>query len=218
MRGKGKCGAVICPVAGITPAYAGKRPALSAALSQGWDHPRLCGEKFYQTAVCSVVKGSPPPMRGKGGLLSGGSATERITPAYAGKSAVSLRCGCLWWDHPRLCGEKAPAGGLLLWCLGSPPPMRGKVHFFSLPRFFTRITPAYAGKSFKNSKFSRVAQDHPRLCGEKGSPSLYSRSSSGSPPPMRGKAPFRFVVVACGGITPAYAGKSFRIVTKKPHV
>ena len=25
---------------------------------------------------------------------------------------------------------------------------------------------------------------------------------------MRGKAPFRFVVVACGGITPAYAGKS----------
>ena len=66
MRGKGKCGAVICPVAGITPAYAGKRPALSAALSQGWDHPRLCGEKFYQTAVCSVVKGSPPPMRGKG--------------------------------------------------------------------------------------------------------------------------------------------------------
>ena len=86
--------------------------------------------------------------------------------------------------------------------------MRGKVHFFSLPRFFTRITPAYAGKSFKNSKFSRVAQDHPRLCGEKGSPSLYSRSSSGSPPPMRGKAPFRFVVVACGGITPAYAGKS----------
>ncbi len=25
-------------------------------------------------------------MRGKGGLLSGGSATERITPAYAGKS------------------------------------------------------------------------------------------------------------------------------------
>ena len=25
---------------------------------------------------------------------------------------------------------------------------------------------------------------------------------------MRGKVPFRFVVVACGGITPAYAGKS----------
>ena len=95
--------------------------------------------------------------------------------------------------------------------------MRGKVHFFSLPRFFTRITPAYAGKSFKNSKFSRVAQDHPRLCGEKGSPSLYSRSSSGSPPPMRGKAPFRFVVVACGGITPAYAGKSIRTLRNSHH-
>ena len=66
MRGKGKCGAVICPVAGITPAYAGKSRSCRIACLMYRDHPRLCGEKFYQTAVCSVVKGSPPPMRGKG--------------------------------------------------------------------------------------------------------------------------------------------------------
>ena len=95
--------------------------------------------------------------------------------------------------------------------------MRGKGTSGRLAFVVLRITPAYAGKSFKNSKFSRVAQDHPRLCGEKGSPSLYSRSSSGSPPPMRGKAPFRFVVVACGGITPAYAGKSIRTLRNSHH-
>ena len=208
MRGKGKCGAVICPVAGITPAYAGKRPALSAALSQGWDHPRLCGEKFYQTAVCSVVKGSPPPMRGKGGLLSGGSATERITPAYAGKSAVSLRCGCLWWDHPRLCGEKAPAGGLLLWCLGSPPPMRGKGIAQSVQPQFFRITPAYAGKSAVSLRCGCLWWDHPRLCGEKFSNCDEKTTCVGSPPPMRGKVALFSAGMCLIRITPAYAGKS----------
>ena len=147
-------------------------------------------------------------MRGKGGLLSGGSATERITPAYAGKSAVSLRCGCLWWDHPRLCGEKAPAGGLLLWCLGSPPPMRGKVHFFSLPRFFTRITPAYAGKSPSAATFPRGCRDHPRLCGEKFSNCDEKTTCVGSPPPMRGKVALFSAGMCLIRITSAYAGKS----------
>ena len=53
-------------VIGITPAYAGKSRSCRIACLMYRDHPRLCGEKFYQTAVCSVVKGSPPPMRGKG--------------------------------------------------------------------------------------------------------------------------------------------------------
>ena len=156
-------------------------------------------------------------MRGKGRHCRQLYRRAGITPAYAGKSSTRLLYVALLKDHPRLCGEKVACYLAAVLQRGSPPPMRGKVHFFSLPRFFTRITPAYAGKSFKNSKFSRVAQDHPRLCGEKGSPSLYSRSSSGSPPPMRGKAPFRFVVVACGGITPAYAGKSIRTLRNSHH-
>ena len=225
MRGKGKCGAVICPVAGITPAYAGKRPALSAALSQGWDHPRLCGEKFYQTAVCSVVKGSPPPMRGKGGLLSGGSATERITPAYvktagikfritpayAGKSAVSLRCGCLWWDHPRLCGEKFSNCDEKTTCVGSPPPMRGKVALFSAGMCLIRITPAYAGKSRCTGSSRGNCWDHPRLCGEKRELMSKSAAIAGSPPPMRGRGPLLVCSLHTSRITPAYAGKSHLI-------
>ena len=49
----------------ITPAYAGK------SKSRRWedfvkrDHPRLCGEKPVSIYVCSIGKGSPPPMRGK---------------------------------------------------------------------------------------------------------------------------------------------------------
>ena len=50
----------------ITPAYAGKRPLKTVVKSRFWDHPRLCGEKFFQIKINRVFEGSPPPMRGKG--------------------------------------------------------------------------------------------------------------------------------------------------------
>ena len=47
--------------------------------------------------------------------------------------------------------------------------MRGKVLFSLLCVPICRITPAYAGKSSAFIRSSPVNQDHPRLCGEKGS-------------------------------------------------
>ena len=65
--------------------------------------------------------------------------------------------------------------------------MRGKVVYQRIVLDDTRITPAYAGKSFfVKPRFSR-SRDHPRLCGEKGKSSTRTRSELGSPPPMRGK-------------------------------
>ena len=65
-------------------------------------------------------------MRGKGA----GDATIfqrcRITPAYAGKSALNWAQMSTDEDHPRLCGEKVPKVPLTLANIGSPPPMRGK--------------------------------------------------------------------------------------------
>ena len=65
MRGKVKPVFRAVWIAGITPAYAGKsfHNACQIILSQ--DHPRLCGEKAYQTYVITNQEGSPPPMRGK---------------------------------------------------------------------------------------------------------------------------------------------------------
>ena len=71
---------------GITPAYAGKSIRLSSYGLKGWDHPRLCGEKFVKNDVLTIAPGSPPPMRGKGRLRWQKSLVDRITPAYAGKS------------------------------------------------------------------------------------------------------------------------------------
>ena len=45
--------------------------------------------------------------------------------------------------------------------------MRGKASGFSRITIRSRITPAYAGKSFYFFSNLRHCQDHPRLCGEK---------------------------------------------------
>ena len=85
--------------------------------------------------------------------------------------------------------------------------MRGKViTTFGLPLSY-RITPAYAGKSRLYRQAVSVLQDHPRLCGEKVPPAFSVSEMSGSPPPMRGKARLRAVLLTLTGITPAYAGK-----------
>ena len=133
--------------------------------------------------------GSPPPMRGKGSVLTYSVPEYGITPAYAGKSSRSQNSRLERRDHPRLCGEKT----IPLLCRrsteGSPPPMRGKVDSMYEVGFQSRITPAYAGKSKKNVNVH--GKNH------------------GSPPPMRGKACIRFFLISTQRITPAYAGKSF---------
>ena len=86
--------------------------------------------------------------------------------------------------------------------------MRGKAvddgHF----GFFTRITPAYAGKRVFSSAVSRCSWDHPRVCGEKLMLCHRLRPGRGSPPRVRGKAWRLPAAPGTQGITPACAGKS----------
>ena len=89
-------------------------------------------------------------MRGKVQIIQRGNVGFGITPAYAGKSAISLRCSCPWWDHPRLCGEKLSAEPDKRLRQGSPPPMRGKAKCGSDNVSVQGITPAYAGKSMSS--------------------------------------------------------------------
>ena len=110
----------------ITPAYAGKSFFTTHRGTKFRDHPRLCGEKCTYEPFLSILPGSPPPMRGKGGGYSTIEAKMRITPAYAGKRLCKHILDQSNGDHPRLCGEKASAASSMLSPKGSPPPMRGK--------------------------------------------------------------------------------------------
>ena len=45
-------------------------------------------------------------MRGKDAFILFSIGSNRITPAYAGKSNPAASLACIMRDHPRLCGEK----------------------------------------------------------------------------------------------------------------
>ena len=85
--------------------------------------------------------------------------------------------------------------------------MRGKVIFSPFEVYSDRITPAYAGKSGRDTCSAAPHKDHPRLCGEKPKTRASPKINAGSPPPMRGKAFDANGDVTAAGITPAYAGK-----------
>ena len=172
---------------GITPAYAGKRRLCVVAAHLGRDHPRVCGEKKRKGENNGTHLGSPPRMRGKAQGALDGTETDRITPAYAGKSLFRFRLRRFLWDHPRVCGEKHDYFTSCLPSPGSPPRMRGK---------------ASEMKTLK-----RRLWDHPRVCGEKCLNWLIVADVAGSPPRMRGKVNAALFLVVIFGITPAYAGK-----------
>ena len=173
----------------------------------------MCGEKLCQWAPITSRGGSPPRMRGKAFCGAALWLPIRITPAYAGKRvAVESRSACVQ-DHPRVCGEKhCPRKKRLSWT-GSPPRVRGKVRLRLTYYTPSGITPACAGKSRFQSRPRPVAGDHPRVCGEKAVSVFIRLLHTGSPPRVRGKAPFYTPANQSYGITPACAGKSLTTST-----
>ena len=163
-------------------------------------------------------------MRGKGGRSGLQIVPRRITPAYAGKSFTRELLLIVSRDHPRVCGEKNGENGLTFHQMGSPPRMRGKVGWSAERSRPEGITPAYAGKSFLRSSSQLLNGDHPRVCGEKGLATKWTRGGRGSPPRMRGKVDVSSPAFWLLGITPAYAGKrvvacrTSRVVRDHPRV
>ena len=152
---------------GITPAYAGKSTPDLRLICRNQDHPRVCGEKRFHFAQGRSVPGSPPRMRGKAEMDISEWPTNRITPAYAGKSSLDLASVQCCRDHPRVCGEKVVLFIMFTTFMGSPPRMRGKGHPMHPGPAYTGITPAYAGKRLCYPFFLSPLWDHPRVCGEK---------------------------------------------------
>ena len=105
---RGKAGLFLshCLPPWITPACAGKRTFGTRSDSRGWDHPRVCGEKYPGPLQWSDNKGSPPRMRGKAGRQLGIGGLVGITPACAGKRPSAVWPAGWPGDHPRVCGEK----------------------------------------------------------------------------------------------------------------
>ena len=147
-------------------------------------------------------------MRGEDIIGVGCCCAGGITPAHAGRSIGRAHACAAAKDHPRACGEKREFARFEPLNLGSPPRMRGEAGLAARHRAKSRITPAHAGRSFKQFIQSLFFQDHPRACGEKLALSAISVMAIGSPPRMRGEVSSAISKAFFIWITPAHAGRS----------
>ena len=165
------------------------------------------GEKRGNMVGFFFVLGSPPRGRGKGCFPCLTVLHPGITPAWAGKSPRPFVHLSVSMDHPRVGGEKAPDPTGRNRMSGSPPRGRGKVTKQTKKMWYTRITPAWAGKRCMSLKPGLGDKDHPRVGGEKQKNTMEQKRLQGSPPRGRGKEVDGFGFSCRYGITPAWAGK-----------
>ena len=90
----------------------------------------------------------------------------RITPAYAGNTSAIGDINCLSWDHPRIRGEHTGSESIDGAAQGSPPHTRGTHDEEWKVLEKIRITPAYAGNTYKYFVCIDSFEDHPRIRGE----------------------------------------------------
>ena len=146
------------------------------------------GEKMNENMVYGGRQGSPPRGRGKAKRQAGLLFPAGITPAQAGKSIPAGAPLYAPWDHPRVGGEKAVALFRTSKASGSPPRERGKGKARNAVTHQLRITPAWAGKSYRFPVGLPPTWDHPRVGGEKSGKRWCFSCLLGSPPRRRGKA------------------------------
>ena len=160
--------------------------------------------------VLTMREGSPPHGRGKARCAQPRDARNRITPAWAGKSLLTIPKLTTRRDHPRMGGEKTSSSFRRRAVSGSPPHGRGKGLGFPALFDLLGITPAWAGKSSISRRAKSSKGDHPRMGGEKRAGRAAAAVGEGSPPHGRGKG-YDVITRLCGvRITPAWAGKSAR--------
>ena len=123
--------------------------------------------KEVQGLLQDLVGGITPAYAGKVDVVHLPVVFRGITPACAGKSCPPQAPTFTRQDHPRVCGEKPifPSGAAST--VGSPPRVWGKEENLAEDTLPTGITPAYAGKRPPAARWNSLAEDHPRVCGEK---------------------------------------------------
>ena len=93
----------------------------------------------------------------------------------------------IFQDHPRMCGENPHIVVKMFGTSGSPPHVRGKRWQGTRNTCRRGITPACAGKTYKDKYAFARKMDHPRMCGENSQISSDMQILLGSPPHVRGK-------------------------------
>ncbi len=132
---------------GIIPARAGNTQQTDTQSDTKWDHPRMRGEHESARMPVASVVGSSPHARGTRKCRWDVAVHVGIIPACAGNTISFVTASDTLRDHPRMRGEHANAGGMLLCMSGSSPHARGTQLALSQRRIPCGIIPACAGNT-----------------------------------------------------------------------
>ncbi len=189
-------------------------------------HPRVCGERDCAEMNLNLSHGSSPRVRGTYPLPSPTIHPGRFIPACAGNVVGSVSASHKRPVHPRVCGERVVAMKYLISNCGSSPRVRGTSLTPCDLRSYDRFIPACAGNvptfdgTHKLVRFipacagnvpaywlSLLPQTvHPRVCGERATPTVARKDHPGSSPRVRGTFSLRSEGLLCGRFIPACAG------------
>ena len=181
------------------------RPLLTVVCST---HPRVGGEDAYVGSLPYCDVDSPPRGRGRQRRHHGERRRRRLTPAWAGKTALAGHRSGGASTHPRVGGED---GGVRAWGVStgdSPPRGRGRRFAACESVGAPRLTPAWAGKTRHDPRRRGIQPTHPRVGGEDRFTSQPDAIHDDSPPRGRGRPPGARRRPRGGRLTPAWAGKT----------
>ena len=133
--------------------------------------------------------------------------SQRLIPAWAGKTF----CVVVWLvahrAHPRVGGENAVLSRYSTAIFGSSPRGRGKRIRLCIGMRFTRLIPAWAGKTATSCAKCPPITAHPRVGGENNADLIPSLYTVGSSPRGRGKPRLWSTVLQPLGSSPRGRGK-----------
>ena len=209
-RGRGKPARAhsSVPSAGLIPAWAGKTHRCSDGDWTGRAHPRVGGENAGAVPTCGRSSGSSPRGRGKLDTVVRERHGEGLIPAWAGKTRLHRPTGRSCRAHPRVGGENLSVAATMTAPTGSSPRGRGKRVRRPHAQAFTRLIPAWAGKTSSAPRGAAARRAHPRVGGENWTQSSGNDTGKGSSPRGRGKRVEGGGRQRCQRLIPAWAGKT----------
>ena len=154
-------------------------------------------------------------MRGTQDRIHSAGSRQRFIPACAGNTFTAFSSPCMFWVHPRVCGEHLESDDGTEETLGSSPRVRGTRRSPHNGHLFNRFIPACAGNTHHQCKYLQAAWVHPRVCGEhiRSFAAIWQRQ--GSSPRVRGTPHAQAFQSAAHRFIPACAGNTINAVYGK---
>ena len=192
----------------LIPAWAGKTARRTRCQTSSPAHPRVGGENIVDKPNILAGLGSSPRGRGKPDLALRHSFSERLIPAWAGKTRARTALPGRWAAHPRVGGENAADPLKVKMTAGSSPRGRGKLEGIGVAARNRGLIPAWAGKTTRCVYSTPKGKAHPRVGGENQHKTGTKSPQPGSSPRGRGKRRACSWPRASAGLIPAWAGKT----------